>query len=184
MKFNYLLPFVVFGVFCVVLSQVSFKAEAGILKWAAAAGVVYEIYEHHETEKQKNSLTRLHIRLLSGNNLLAKDHHLFSAKSSDPYVIFNQGHLAIRSDYIKRSLDPVWENQEFNIGVLDTSKDLYIEVHDHSLLGKGDSLGHAYVPLSDIGHEPQQVIVNLKGSSGLFHSNHGTLTLQLWITHL
>jgi len=146
----------------------------------AAAGVAYKLYEHHETSKQEKSHMRLHIHLLRGTDLLAKDHHLFSHKSSDPYVKFKQGHLGIHSDTVKKNLNPEW-NQTFDLGILDKNGKLHVEVYDKDL-GGDDSMGHGEVDLKNLTDQPQDVEVKLHGDAGLLHKNHGVVHLRLSIT--
>jgi len=151
-------------------------------RFAKDAKSTIESVTNPELSKQKNSKTKLHIKLISGHNLLAKTRSLFEAKTSDPFVVFKQGFLSVKSATIKNNLNPVW-NKEFTIQIGDLSKDLLIEVNDEHIVGSS-SLGTATVPLNTVGHEPADYEVKLKGSTGLFGGeNEGRLKLMLWITH-
>jgi Ca2+-dependent lipid-binding protein len=151
-----------------------------VLAGVALAGVAYALYEHHETSKQEKSGEVLHIKLLSGHDLLSKDRHLLSKNTSDPYVKFKQGHFGVHSTTISKNLNPVW-NEEFHIPVLDRHQDLEIEVFDKDLL-HDDKMGHAKVNLSSIGQTPEDHDIKLHGDAGLLHLNHGHLKLQLWFS--
>eukprot|EP01101_Sappina_pedata_P006123 TRINITY_DN2966_c0_g1_i1.p2 TRINITY_DN2966_c0_g1~~TRINITY_DN2966_c0_g1_i1.p2 ORF type:complete len:156 (+),score=87.71 TRINITY_DN2966_c0_g1_i1:215-682(+) len=144
------------------------------------AGILYKIYDHHQDSKQEDSKTRLHIELISGKDLLAKDSHLFKANTSDPYVVFKQDRLAINSKTVKKTVNPVFDDK-LEIGVVDKKEKLEIEVFDHDL-GGDDAMGSAKVDLSGVTTTPKLFEIKLSGDAGLFHRNHGILTMKLWFS--
>jgi hypothetical protein len=148
-----------------------------VVAGVAAAGVA--AYAYHQFEKQKkqnSSQTKLHVRLISGEHLLAKD----SGGTSDPYVVFKQDHVTVKSKVIPKTLNPVW-NENLEIGISDLHKELEIEVWDKDLFSD-DAMGHASIPIAALSSTPQEVVLKLKGDAGLFSRNHGKLKLLLWIT--
>jgi len=123
---------------------------------------------------------QLHIHLKSAHDLLAKDHHFLSKNTSDPYVVIKQGHLAVKSEIVKKELNPVW-NQKFDMGILDKGEDLELEVFDHDT-GGDDGMGKAKVPLGNLTSTPEEIEVQLKGDAGMLHRNHGKIILILSMT--
>jgi len=127
-------------------------------------------------KKQNASTTRLHILLISGHDLLAKDLH----HQSDPYIIFKQGHCSVRSQVLQKTLNPIW-NEKLEMGISDLTKELEVEVYDKDII-KDDPMGRAFFSLGTLTDSPQEVILKLKGDAGLFSRNHGYLKVQFWIS--
>jgi len=155
------------------------KKVAGAAAIAAVAGIAYKVYESHESGKQEKSGLRLHIEVLEGKDFLAKDHHLFKKDTSDPYIVFKQGHLAIKTTTKSHTTNPVW-NETLEMGILNHDT-LEIEIFDKDIVSD-DALSHAKIDLHEVTDKPQGFDMKLHGEAGLFHSNHGHLFLRLWTT--
>jgi len=111
----------------------------GAIAVAALAGTAFALYEHHETDTQKNAKKRLHIALHKGTGLQDGDDEI--------YVVFHQGHVGVKSQTSK-VLDPEW-NQEFDLGVLDATKDLIVEVHKVQHI-KDSCVAKTHINLADL----------------------------------
>ena len=61
--------------------------------------------------QKTDGIGNLHLKLVAGRGLAVKD--TFS-RSSDPFVKIYLGHQSVKSKVIKKTLNPVW-NQEFNL---------------------------------------------------------------------
>jgi len=146
----------------------------------AAAGTAFVVHQHHEASKQQHSHIKLHIKLISAEHLIAKDSHLFSHATSDPYIVFKQGHIAIKSTVKHKNLNPEWD-ETFELGILDLKEKLHVHVFDKNLVSDSH-LGHAEVNLSHLTSNPEDTELKLHGDAGLLHSNHGKLNLKLWVT--
>jgi len=144
------------------LGQHKTGIEIGVAAVAAtaAAGGAFALYQHHETDVQKRSNTRLKIVLISGKEL--------HSSGKEIYVVFHQGHLGVRSA-ATTDADPEF-GQEFEIGVLDKSKALGVEVHEHGALHDAN-LGKASINLNDLSSSLEEQKIELKP--------HGHLKLKL-----
>jgi len=151
-------------------------AVAGLVGAVAVAGTgAYMYHQHEEQKKQNESRTRLHINLISAHELLAKDF----GGTSDPYIVFKQGHCHVKSSTIKKNLNPVY-NQRLEMGILDRKAELLVEAFDADIV-RDDSLGKSSYTLHTLTEYPQEVVLKLHGEGGLFHRNHGYIKVQLWI---
>eukprot|EP01101_Sappina_pedata_P010798 TRINITY_DN68_c0_g1_i1.p1 TRINITY_DN68_c0_g1~~TRINITY_DN68_c0_g1_i1.p1 ORF type:complete len:205 (-),score=108.63 TRINITY_DN68_c0_g1_i1:252-800(-) len=149
---------------------------AGIVALAAAAGGAYALKNHLDSKKQQESATRLHIGLVKGTDLTAAD----SGSTSDPYVTFDCGDIEVKSNIIKKTLNPVW-NQEFEVGVIRGKHDIIkLKVFDKDLLSD-DSLGDGVFNINDFGPTPKEQIVTLVGGKDA-KKNKGRIHLSIWIT--
>jgi len=141
---------------------------------ALLAGGAYAYHEHSESKAQQNSTVRLHIRLHSAKNLLAKD----KGDTSDPFVVMKIGHATVKSAIIEKTCNPEWE-QEFEVGIIrGKSDELYLEVFDKDKF-MDETLGHAKVDLRDLGSDEAEVNLHLKGGGS---PNNGKVHLSLWVT--
>jgi len=143
---------------------------------ALAVGAVYELYEHHQSKEQRESKQKLKIHLISGHELPGKDGLPLSHKTSDPYVIFKQGHLGVKSSYKEKTTDPYWD-EKFELGILDFKEPLKIEVYDKDIL-HDDPLGSAKIELNDIPTQEKEFELKLHHHAGVLHRNHGKLKLK------
>jgi Ca2+-dependent lipid-binding protein len=85
---------------------------------------------------------------------VAKDKNIFLGRStsSDPYVKIKFGNKRVgHTNIIKKTLDPVWVNQSFQLGILAKSIEIYknIECHifDHDHMSADDPMGTLYIPV-------------------------------------
>jgi len=145
------------------LGQHKTGIEVGLAAVAAtaAAGGAFALYQHHETDVQKRANSRLKIVLVSGKEL--------HSSGKEIYVVFHQGHLGVRSAS-SNDADPDFAGQEFELGILDKSKPLGVEVHEHGALHDAN-LGKANVNLNDLSSSLSEQTVELKP--------HGILKLKL-----
>jgi hypothetical protein len=107
-------------------------------------------------------LPRIHVRLVEGKELPTSD--LFGGQS-DPYVEFSHVKNVKRSNTIKKSLNPTW-NEDFDFDIHDLSSPLMIQVFDWDLGSKSDLLGKCVVTLTSLKMGVNDVWVSLptKGS--------------------
>ena len=70
-------------------------------------------------------------------------------KASDPYCIIHHGRNKVQSQYIKKTLNPSW-NENFLLPISDASIPIQIECFDKDLLSSHDSLGKATFPVSSL----------------------------------
>jgi len=142
------------------------KTGLAVAGGVAAVGLVaagaYAYHEHEEEKKQNASLTHLNILLISGHELLAKDF----GGTSDPYVVFKQGHCSVKSKVINKNLNPIW-NEQLKLAILDVHKELHIIAYDKDF-ANDDCLGKTVYSLATLTPNPQEVILKLKGDGGLF----------------
>lgn len=105
-----------------------------------------------KVEKETPEL-EIHVQIIAGRDLVAKDKNIFGRKtSSDPYVRVYHGsdHIG-KTNIIYKTLNPVWENQVFNLHVQPEAIELsqFVECHifDHDHLSEDDPMGTVYIPL-------------------------------------
>ncbi|KAK9115262.1 hypothetical protein Syun_022059 [Stephania yunnanensis] len=105
----------------------------------------------------------LRIHVYRGLNLAIKDKF---KRSSDPYVLVTWGKQKVRTSYLKRNLNPEW-NEELTLCVEDPNLPLKLEVYDHDTFSSDDKMGFAEFdvkPLLDalefISQEEQEGLLN------------------------
>lgn len=95
----------------------------------------------------------LHIKILEGRNLVAKDTNMFGRPTtSDPYVKVNFGEVRMgATNIIVKSLNPVWENQSFHLNILGETiqkhKKVECTIFDHDHMSRDDPMGTVHVPI-------------------------------------
>jgi len=133
-------------------------------------------------ELKKLPPTHLHINLISGHELMAKD----IGGTSDPYVIIKLGNVSLKSNAIQKTLNPVWkEHFDIELAKVRGCKDLMIEGFDEDLITADDSLGKCTYPINNLKpHEPPtEVTWKLSGSEGFFEKNKGYIKAKLALIH-
>ncbi|GLJ46671.1 hypothetical protein SUGI_0983640 [Cryptomeria japonica] len=91
--------------------------------------------------EMENYIGLLKVRVNEGFNLVKKD-----LISSDPYVLIKLGQQRVKTKTIKRSLDPVW-NDELTIGVPSKTPRLEVEVMDEDTFTSDEPLGNIKVDI-------------------------------------
>lgn len=107
-----------------------------------------EALEPHES-------IRFLVEIVSASGLPIADVH---TRSSDPFVVCSfHGHVLHRTDYLSRTLDPIWTVETGSLFTFETtpqalfkSNGLECVVYDYDLAGSNDKLGVAIVPPKDI----------------------------------
>mmetsp|Transcript_39510 Transcript_39510/g.99602 ORF Transcript_39510/g.99602 Transcript_39510/m.99602 type:complete len:174 (+) Transcript_39510:75-596(+) len=135
--------------------KVALGIVGGIAALGAVAGGAYVGHEMYEKSKQSGSSTRLHIKLIDGKDLAAKDDN----GKSDPFVVIKCGHATVKSNVIKANLNPVW-NQTFDLGFTPEEKEVHFALFDEDFFGD-DDLGEVTVPLAEIPTAPQTFTLKL-----------------------
>lgn len=101
-----------------------------------------------------NNFLKIHVRILEGRNLVAKDFNMFRRDwtSSDPYVIlrFGQNQMG-KTSVVHKSLNPKWLDANFRVTVIPRSIELYQSVEctlfDHDKMSKDDPMGTVHIPI-------------------------------------
>ncbi|KAF9270554.1 tricalbin [Marasmius fiardii PR-910] len=104
-----------------------------------------------EPRESINNQGSLRVTLLEGRDLRAADR----GGKSDPYVVFSlNGMKVAKSQTIKKTLNPTW-NEDFDISVRSRVGSVFVaEVYDWDQVGRADPLGEARIDLEEI--EPFQ----------------------------
>jgi hypothetical protein len=91
----------------------------------------------------------LHITVVQGRRLTAKDISMFGGGSSDPQVRLKiNGFDQQKTPFIRKSLDPVWNSRHVFSGVLDTALSLVAVVEDHNDIQSATFMGKVAIPLN------------------------------------
>ncbi|KAK9682256.1 hypothetical protein RND81_10G061100 [Saponaria officinalis] len=96
----------------------------------------------------------LRITVKRGINLAIRD-----IKSSDPYVIVCLGKQKLRTRVIRRSLNPVW-NEDLTLCITNPNEPVKLFVYDHDTFTLDDKMGDAEF---DIRYFMEAVKMNLNG---------------------
>ncbi len=90
----------------------------------------------------------LHIHLIKARNLLVMDEAMLVGKgSSDPYVKFACFGENKKSQVIKKSLDPEWD-EKIVLDIDDPKQFVEVEVWDYDMVGADDFMGRVVLPLA------------------------------------
>jgi len=148
---------------------------AGVIAVGALlAGGAYAWHQHSETEGQNKSKTRLHVKLHSATDLLAKE----DDGESSPFVVMKIGRATVKSKVSEKNLNPTWD-QEFEVGIIPGKDDsLYLEVLDKDSF-LHSTLGNAEIDLRGLSDAPSKFSPELKGGG---KHNHGKVHLSLHIS--
>ncbi|KAL5614898.1 hypothetical protein BROUX41_004977 [Berkeleyomyces rouxiae] len=117
-----------------------------------------------DPQESINNMGTMRVDLISGHDLPAADRN----GKSDPFVKFEMNGMEIfKSKTIKKTLNPVW-NENFEANVLDRiGADLVANVYDYDFADKPDFLGAGKVDLSDLEpFRPMQKKIALEGAKG------------------
>lgn len=111
--------------------------------------------------KRKSSLAvvlyEIRVRVMMGRNLVPMDHEfkLFGKMTtSDPYVVVALGpNIVGKTDYVSKTLNPVWPNKVFRMTVLPKSIEVYkqieCQIYDYDYKASDDPMGTVYVPIPE-----------------------------------
>jgi hypothetical protein len=112
----------------------------------------------------------LRVKLISGNNLSAKD----ISGTSDPYCELKVANIAQRSRKIRRTRNPYW-NEHFNFNISNPLADsLLISVFDWDLITRDDPLGYCLIPLNTLYRGEPTLLTYC-----LSHASRGSITVEL-----
>lgn len=127
----------------------------------------------------------LRLTLWSAENLVAADVRLFSAPSSDPYVVFLLGKQTWVSPVVNTSLNPKWgtdnEGLTTSFMVHDDSQCLHIRVFDSDFAFSDDRIGHTTIKLGNLQKGGKQKL-KLRKDDG--QEGGGTITISAKILSL
>ena len=89
---------------------------------------------------------RLQVEAIEARSLMPFDFNGWS----DPYcqIIYSKKTKIGKTDYIKRTLNPVWKKTFFKYLDIDFSESIRIEIYDHDTLGD-DFMGQVEIPLQE-----------------------------------
>ena len=126
----------------------------------------------------------LRVFLIEGKNLVAADSTLpqmlgLGAGSSDPYCLLQVGRTRVKTNVIKRSLNPVWNFYcEFVVPV-DGAEELEIYVMDQDIMKSDEEIGNLTVDLAQL-RENKGEITEILGElkSALIAAGQVRLRLQ------
>ena len=96
-------------------------------------------------------LRNVSVRVTQGAELAAKDAARFGREaSSDPYFTLKFKKRTFKSEFVKRSLNPTWNEAAFDLGRISESepKALKIAVYDRDPISKDDFMGAVRIPAS------------------------------------
>ncbi|KMT17253.1 hypothetical protein BVRB_2g039530 [Beta vulgaris subsp. vulgaris] len=111
-----------------------------------------------------NAMGALRIRIKRGIDLAIRD-----ATSSDPYVIVLLDQQKLKTRTIKKSLNPVWD-EDLTLCVTNPNEPLKLFVYDYDIFSPDDRMGEAEIDLRPF---LEVVKWNLKGVS------NGTIVTQV-----
>lgn len=117
----------------------------------------------------------LTIHLLGAKRLKATD---VASGSCDPYCVFKHCGQSVKSDYVKKSRSPFW-NEMLNLMSTDLTKPLELQCFDYDRLSRDDPLGDAAVSLMEL--EPgvkKEFVVKL------LHTKKGTVYFSVLLTQM
>mmetsp|Transcript_129936 Transcript_129936/g.193425 ORF Transcript_129936/g.193425 Transcript_129936/m.193425 type:complete len:315 (+) Transcript_129936:98-1042(+) len=129
---------------------------AGLQKGCAGVLLYFLYHDSKVAPSEPEDVVRyLEIRVWvkAGRNLVAKDTNIFGRPTtSDPYVkVYHGPHKLGKTSIIKKTLDPVWDNEIFRIPVvpraLDVHRNIECNVYDHDNLSSDDPMGTVYIPI-------------------------------------
>ncbi|MCO5554030.1 hypothetical protein L7F22_007556 [Adiantum nelumboides] len=86
----------------------------------------------------------LKVKIIQGAGLVARD-----LKSSDPYVLLSLGDHEVRTPVVKRSLNPVWE-QDLTLPTFEPLLPLKLIVCDKDTFTVDDEMGEALIDLAPL----------------------------------
>jgi Ca2+-dependent lipid-binding protein len=87
----------------------------------------------------------IHLIVHEAKKLIAADR----GGTSDPYCQIKVEKQLFKTEVVKKSLNPVW-NETFDFSARVTTKDLVFEVYDHDIIGGHDFLGGIELDLSSL----------------------------------
>ncbi|XP_059458634.1 protein C2-DOMAIN ABA-RELATED 1-like [Corylus avellana] len=87
----------------------------------------------------ENWIGLLKIHVQKGVNLAVRD---VIKRSSDPYVIFHMGNQRVKTSVVRRSINPVW-NEELTLSITDPSVPIKLFVYDKDTFSPDDKMGDA-----------------------------------------
>jgi hypothetical protein len=129
---------------------------AGLQKGCAGV-LLYYLYRDSKSAppEPEDAIHFLEIRVWvkEGRNLVAKDTNIFGRPTtSDPYVkVYHGPNKLGKTAIIKKTLDPVWDNEIFCIPVvprvLDVYRNIECSIFDHDNLSSDDPMGTVYIPI-------------------------------------
>ncbi|KAG6866873.1 hypothetical protein C0991_008810 [Blastosporella zonata] len=127
-----------------------------------------------EPRESINNQGILRVELLDGRKLHAADR----GGKSDPYAVFLlNGDKVFKSEIIKKTVNPDW-NQTFTVNVPSrVGSDFGIEVFDWDQIGTSDSLGEAKIDLEEI--EPFQALERVLSLSSPKHGEEGHVRIRM-----
>ena len=131
-----------------------------LMEKAIGAGIGYILYKDYmkevkaeNAEAAKPQFLDLVVTVQEGRELVAKDSNIWGkAVSSDPYVEVCHGQNRLgKTAIVKKTLNPVWTDETFEISVLprmiDYFKTVEFNIFDHDKLSANDPMGTVYVPI-------------------------------------
>lgn len=127
----------------------------------------------------------LHVAVIQARNLKAMD--LFT---SDPYVTMTGNRKTFKTEVVKKTLSPVWE-EGFELDITDPQAVVVFQVWDWDFLSKDDFMGGIDIPLIDYADGKPcrkwfKLVDNRKTKKGKAvttkPTERGEIELQLWWT--
>ncbi|KAI5065947.1 hypothetical protein GOP47_0018571 [Adiantum capillus-veneris] len=86
----------------------------------------------------------LQVKIIQGSDLAPRD-----LKSADPYVLLSIGDQKVKTPPIRRSLNPVWE-QDLTLGTSEPVMPLKLFVFDKNTFTSDDEMGEAQIDLTPL----------------------------------
>ena len=127
------------------------RLEAELAKEAERTQAQIEEALGKSQELQAESEVKFLVEIVSARGLPVADVH---TRSSDPFVVCSMDHQVLhKTDYISRTLDPIWTVETGSLFTFETtvhdllrSRGLECFVYDYDLAGSNDKLGCATIP--------------------------------------
>ena len=127
----------------------------------SGVGIGFFLKQNHEAEPDNiNTFLQgsiqfmdVHIRILEGRNLVAKDKNIFGKHTtSDPYIkIYHANNYVGETAIVWKTLNPVWKDEKFKLPVipkaLKTFDNVEFNIYDRDRLSSDDSMGTVNVPI-------------------------------------
>lgn len=120
------------------------------------------------------------IKIISGRGLVAKDRNFWGQKTtSDPYVVVHHGPNQLgKTAIIKKTLDPEWTNEVFQVSVVPRALEVYrtieLNIFDHDNLSVDDPMGTVHVPIPTVQNRKEMRWYTVEKGEGSSYCRNAT----------
>ena len=137
-----------------------------------------DFVEDPDTEDKEPNL--LEITVIQGRGLKVMDTSMFSSGgTSDPFVRLRiEGFKDQQTAYIRKTINPIWNEKLSFSPFLDGSATLQVTVKDYNDIALSKFMGRIYIPLNEFSEKkPKKAWYKLQGADGPDSENRGEVEL-------